>query len=402
MSKETTTPNVLQKILKRVLGVSTLTILGAIAASLLIGALIVVIFDHDVQIAAASLSTNPGAFFSEVANSFQGFFTSLFRGAIYDYQSNNPVRAIKPIFETLTRSVPLVIAGLAITVAFRAGLFNIGVQGQLAMGAIFATFAGLHLPLPYGIHLLVAILFAIVGGMLWGAIPGFLKAHLGANEVIVTIMMNAVTIQLLAFLLKTETFIGDGTPGKSQPIEATAGYPRLFGDVLRLDLSIIVALLAVVFVWWLLERSTFGFELRASGANPDAARTAGMSVTRVIMITMAISGALAGLAATAPVLGTERFLANSTAGSFGFDAITVALLGKATPVGTLLAGILFGALAAGAATMQASAGIPVDIVQITQAVIVLLIAASEAVRYYREKRKVAQAATATTVKGEGK
>lgn len=279
MSKETKSQGFAQRIMKRVFGISPLTILGAIAASLLIGAFIVVIFDRDVQLAAASFNTNPGAFFGEVANSFQGFFTSLFRGAIYDYQSNNPTRAIKPIFETMTRSVPLIIAGLAITVAFRAGLFNIGVQGQLAMGAIFATFAGLSFNLPYGLHLIVAIIFALLGGLLWGGIPGFLKAHLGANEVIVTIMMNAITVQLLAFLLKQEFLIGDGTPGKSQTVAATATYPRLFGDVLRLDLSIVVALLAVVFVWWLLERSTFGFELRACGANPDAARTAGMSVS---------------------------------------------------------------------------------------------------------------------------
>lgn len=402
MSKETTNLPVAQRILKRVFGMNTFTIVGAIIASLLIGALIVVIFDNDVQTAAASFSTNPGAFFAEVGNSLQGFFTSLFRGSIYDYNARNATRAVKPLFETLTRAVPLIIAGLAITVAFRAGLFNIGVQGQLAMGAIFATTAGLHLHLPYGIHLLVAVLAAIAGGMLWGAIPGFLKAKLGANEVIVTIMMNAVTIQLLAFLLRQDFLTMGGTQGKSQMVEPTAAYPRLLGETLRLDFSIIVALLAAVFVWWLLERSTFGFELRAVGANPDAARTAGMSVSRVILLTMAISGALAGLAGTAPVLGTERFLANSSAGSFGFDAITVALLGKARPLGTVLAGILFGALSAGSSTMQASAGIPVDIVQITQAVIVLLIAASEAVRYYQNKRKVAQSTTANTVKGAEK
>lgn len=397
---ETKTQPLTQRLMKRVFSLNTLTIFGAIVASLLIGALIVVIFDPEVQ--AAFSSGNYSAMWAESVNSFTGFFTSLFRGAIYDYNAKNGIRAIKPLMDTLTRSVPLIIAGLAITVAFRAGLFNIGVQGQLTMGAIFATVTGLHLQLPTGLHLLVAVLAAILGGLLWGWIPGFLKAKLGANEVIVTIMMNAVTIQLLAFLLRQEFLTQGGTQGKSAMVPATAVYPRPFGDLLRLDISILVALLAVVFVWWLLERSTFGFELRAVGANPDAARAAGMSVPRVIMLTMMISGALAGLAGTAPVLGTERFLANSSAGSFGFDAITVSLLGKATPVGTLLAGILFGALAAGSSTMQASAKIPVDIVQITQAVIVLLIAASEAFRYYQAKRKVAEVATANTAKGANK
>lgn len=389
-----------QKILKRVCGLGTLTIIGAIIASLLIGALIVVIFDPEVQ--ATFRAGDYSGMWAEAGKSFQGFFTSLFRGAIYDYNAKNGIRAIKPLMDTLTRSVPLIIAGLAITVAFRAGLFNIGVQGQLTMGAIFATITGLHLQLPTGIHLLVAVLAAIIGGLLWGWIPGFLKAKLGANEVIVTIMMNAVTIQLLAFLLRQEFLTQGGTQGKSAIVPGSAVYPRPFGDLLRLDISILVAVAAVVFVWWLLERSTLGFELRAVGANPDAARTAGMSVPRVIMLTMMISGALAGLAGTAPILGTERFLTNSSAGSFGFDAITVALLGKATPGGTLLAGILFGALAAGSSTMQAAAKIPVDIVQITQAIIVLLIAASEAIRYYQSKRKVAEAATANTVKGADK
>lgn len=390
------------RVLQRIFSINTAVIVGAIVASLLIGALIVVIFDKDVQRTAGYLFARPSDFFTEASAAFQSFFTSLFRGAIYDYNASTTTAAIKPLFESLTRAVPLIVAGLAIAVAFRAGLFNIGVQGQFIMGALTGTVAGIHLNLPVGLHLLVAILCAVAGGALWGGVPGFLKAKLGANEVIVTIMMNSIALLFLAWTLQSEFMHGEGVSGKSMYVAETATYPKLLGSSFRLDISIIIAILAAIFVWWLLERSTFGFELRAAGANPEAARTAGISVTRVIFLTMVISGALAGLAGTAPILGTERFLTGGSAGSYGFDAITVALLGKSTPLGTVLAGTLFGALAAGASTMQASASIPVDIVQITQAVIVLLIAASEAVRYYRERRKIAAKTSAATVKGEAK
>lgn len=168
-------------------------------------------------------------------------------------------------------------------------------------------------------------------------------------------------------------------------------YPKLLGGGYRLNFAIIVAIIATIFVWWLLDRSTFGFELRAAGANQDAARTAGINVKSTIMWTMVISGALAGLAATAPVLGTEKALTAGMAGTIGFDAITVALLGRSRPVGVFFAGLLFGALNAGGALMQSSAGIPVEIVQITQAIIVLMIAASEAVRHMRARRALREA-----------
>ncbi|MDO4607234.1 MAG: ABC transporter permease [Bowdeniella nasicola] len=384
-----------QRIRQRVLGINTAVILGAILLSLLIGALIVVLFDKDVQTAASYFFARPSDFFNEASATFQSFFSSLVRGAIFNYQANNTTDAIKPLFETMTRSVPLILAGLAIAVAFRAGLFNIGVQGQFMIGALCGVLAGIHLHLPAGLHIVAAAVCAVIGGALWGAIPGILKARVGANEVIVTIMLNAIALKFLSYMLNQKVLIGDGTAGKSMYVQKTAEYPR-FLEVYRLDISIIIAIAAAFFVWWLLERSTFGFELRAAGANPNAARTAGISVTRVIFLTLVISGALAGLAGSVPVLGTERFLTTGSAGSYGFDAITVALLGKSTPVGTVLAGLLFGALAAGASTMQASAGIPVDIVQITQAIIVLLIAASEAVRYFREKRKIAARTSAAT------
>lgn len=366
--------------LRQVLSSSGVMIFAAIFLALLISALLVVLFDQRFQETVTYLAARPSDALGAAGSAFGAFFTSLFRGAIFDYEATTVVGAFQPIFNTLTRSTPLILAGLSVGLAFKAGLFNIGAQGQVVIGALFAAYAGFALNLPPVIHLLFCVVMAILGGAIYGFIPGILKAKVGANEVIVTIMLNSVAVYLLTYLLKTKTFIGSGYPGKSMSIAPQAGYPRLLGESFPLHLGFIVALLAAVFVWWLLERSTFGFELRAAGANPDAARTAGVSVNRVIALTMMVAGSLAGLAGTAPVLGTEKYVSGGTAGSLGFDAITVALLGQGNPVGIVLAGILFGAFAAGASTMQAAAGIPVDIVSVSQAVIVLLIAAPPLIR----------------------
>lgn len=388
------------RFLRAVMSPSVGTIAGAIAVALLIGSLIVAAFNPEVQRTAGYLFARPSDFFGALWTSMSGFFTSLVRGAIFDWTQPTFAAAIKPITDTMLRATPLIIAGLAIAVSFTAGLFNIGVQGQLLMGAVVGGFVGFHFALPAGLHLVFAIIGAIIGGALWGLIPGFLKAKLGANEVIVTIMLNSVALYLLQYILTTRMFMGEGGyPGKSQKIAPTAELPLLFGEQFRLHWGFVLALLAAVFTWWLLKRSTFGFELRAAGANPNAARTAGINVPRTLMLTLVLSGALAGLAGTAPVLGTEKFISAGVAASYGFDAITVALLGKSTPLGVVLAGLLFGGLNAGSAIMQ-SADIPVDIVQITQAVIVLLIAASEAIRLRRAHR-AAQMATASVLQ-EGK
>lgn len=367
--------------LRQIMSSSAVMILAAVLLSLVVSAILVVAFDKNVQESATYLLAKPGDFFNYAGWTFGSFFTSLFRGAIFDYQATSLTGMLLPITNSLTRSVPLILAGLSVALAFRAGLFNIGAQGQLLIGATLGVWSGLNLSLPYGVHLLVAVVLAVLGGAVWGAVPGILKARVGANEVIVTIMMNSIALFLLSYFLKTRSFIGHGYPGKSLTIPDTAAYPKLLGSGFDLHFGFLIALLAAVFVWWLLERSTFGFELRAAGANPSAARTAGISVNRVVALTMVISGALAGLAGTAPALGTERFLSAGTAGTIGFDAITVALLGASTPLGTVLAGILFGAFAAGASTMQAAAGIPVDVVSVSQAIIVLLIAAPPLIRW---------------------
>lgn len=376
-----------KRFIKGLLSPSAGTIALAILIALVIGALIVVIFDPEVQAAAGYFFAAPGDFFAEAWRAFSGFFIALIRGSIFDWRQSTFSAAIRPLTESVVRATPLIMAGLAVAVSFTAGLFNIGVQGQLIIGALFGGFIGFAWNLPVGLHLIVAVIGAMVGGALWGFIPGILKAKLGANEVIVTIMLNSIAALFLAAMLQTKTFYGDGIAGKSQRMDASSIYPSLLGSGFRLNFSLIVAIAAAVFVWWLMDRSTFGFEIRAAGANPEAAKTAGINVPLVTVMTLTLSGVLAGLAATAPVLGTEKAITGGVAGSIGFDAIAVALLGRSRPLGVVFAGLLFGALNAGGALMQSSAGIPVDIVLITQAIIILTIAAAEAIRAARERRK---------------
>lgn len=305
----------------------------------------------------------------------------LFRGAIFDPNQATFERQIKPITETLKNAAPLILAGLGLGLGFRAGLFNIGGQGQIILGAIGASWAGFAFNLPIVIHLVVAVLVAFVFGGIWGGIAGLLKAKTGANEVILTIMLNSIAGALIVYILRTDLFQVEGSAElKSKTIMDNAALPQLLPGNFSLHAGFILAIIATVFVWWLLERSTFGFELRAVGANPNAARTAGMSTGRITTLTMAISAGLCGLAGANQVLGTFGYMTQGVAETFGFDAITVALLGRNRPGGIFLAGILFGAFKAGAPVMQ-GAGVPVDMILILQAVIVLLIAAPPLVRF---------------------
>lgn len=356
-------------------------IAAAIILSLLIGALLVAAFNPAVTAAAGYLFARPGDFFAAVGQAVSDYFTSLIRGAIFDYQATSAVRMIRPLTETLTNSVPLIFAGLAVGVAFRGGLFNIGAQGQLIMGAIAAAYVGFTFQLPPVVHLLAALLAAAIAGSLWGLLVGVLKARVNANEVILTIMMNSIAGLLLRNALKADAFVGGGFPGRSMSVASTAAYPPLLGPQFRLHWGFVLAIVVAIGVWWLMERSTLGFEIKAVGTNPSAARTAGISVPTTIIAVMAISGALSGLAGTAPALGTEKFLTIGVAANYGFDALTVALLGGSRSRGIVAAGILFGAMNAGGSLMQAAAHIPVDIVQVSQAIIVLLIAAPPLVRW---------------------
>ena len=311
-------------------------------------------------------------------------YLALFKGSVYKPNlatPHHPLLAFNPLSDTLVAAAPLILAGLSVALAFKAGLFNIGAQGQFIFGAIGAAYVGFHFKLPVGLHVLLALLAGVVLASIWGGAVGLLKAKTGAHEVIVTIMLNYVALYFLMYLLSTSAFL---RPGRQDPIAPevsnSARLPHLFGVNYRVSIGIFIALATALFVWWLLSRSTWGFRFRAVGANTAAAQTAGISVPFVMTSAMVISGALAGLGGAVHVLGSDFALTSGTAGNFGFDAITVALLGRAQPLGTVFAAILFGALRAGGGTMQANTSTPIDIVLVIQALVVLFIAAPTIVR----------------------
>ena len=340
-----------------------------------IGGIIIVLSDAVVM----SQISSPGKFLTSAGAKIGNSYLAVFQGSIFDInlsRQSGILNGFYPLSETIVTSTPLILSGLSVALAFRSGLFNIGAQGQFIFGAIGASYVGFHYNFSPVLHVTIAILVGILLGGLFGGLVGLLKANTGAHEVIVTIMLNYVATLFILWLLKTSTFL---RPGRQDPlapeVNPSAQLPKLFGENLRIHAGIFIALIAAVFVWWLLNKSTLGFKFRAVGANANAARTAGISIPFVTTMTMFICGGLAGLGGAVHLLGTEHALAAGIAGSLGFDAITVALLGQATPIGTVFGAFLFGALQTGSRTLLSNTGTSPDIVQVIQALIVLFIAA---------------------------
>jgi ABC-type uncharacterized transport system permease subunit len=283
-----------------------------------------------------------------------------------------------PLVGTLVATAPLVLGGLAVAVGFKAGLFNIGVTGQFLMGALGAVAAGVAVAnQPPIIAIPIAVLAGTAAGGLWAFIVGALKALSGAHEVVTTIMLNYVAISVLAALVSGPLKV----PNSPSPVTfgvGNAAYPILIGR--NGHLGLLIALIAVVVVWWLLYRTTRGFEIRTVGANPDAARYAGMRPRVIVPLTMTLSGMLAGLAGTGVVLGITHQMTSSFGTTVGFDSIAVALLARSNPFGILPAAFLFGAMRAGAGLMQIKAGIPVELVDVVQATILLVLVATPVIR----------------------
>ncbi|WP_433531417.1 ABC transporter permease [Micromonospora sp. CA-263727] len=359
----------------------TVTLLSLVLA-MIVGAVLIIISDPDVLATYAYFTARPADAINASWTLVSEAYANLFKGSVFDPAATTLHAALSPISETLTYTAPLVFTGLSVALAFRGGLFNIGAQGQATMGVILAALAGFLLPLPPGLHLLVAVLAGAVGGAIWGFIPGILKARAGAHEVINTIMLNYVAVYFLTWLI-VQNGVQDPnrTDAISRPVDASAQLPRLFGDNLRAHAGILLAVLATWAVAWLLNRSTLGFELRAVGANPDAARTAGISVTRTYVLIMVFAGVLAGLGGSQMVLGTTAAaLTPLVVAQIGFDGILVALLGRVKPWGVALAALLFGALQAGGNRMQSYSGISLELVTVLQALIVIFIAAPALVK----------------------
>ncbi|MGI9953062.1 ABC transporter permease [Moorellaceae bacterium AZ2] len=311
-------------------------------------------------------------------------------------QGVNPLEAYRELFLgsfgsldslsfTLLRFVPLAFTGLAVTLAYRGGVFNIGAEGQLYVAALTSTWIGVYpLDIPAVIHLLLALLAGTVAGALWAFIPGYLKATRSINEILTTILMNYVAIYLVGLAVNTFLMEPGQTAPQSPPIVRSAWLPIILPGTF-LHAGFLIVFVFAWLVYWVLWHTTWGFEIRSVGANREAARYGGVEVKRVMLLTMAASGALASFAGSSEILGVQHRLLENFMVGYGYDAIAVALLGGLHPFGTLLTALFFGALRNGANSMQISVGVPVAIVYIIQALAVLSIIGIVAVRqiYFR-------------------
>ncbi len=372
-----------QQALRDIVGGSFMISILAVVLALLAGAILIAITDERVQETSVYFFSRPTDMLGAIGSSVFGAYGALFQGSIFNFRVDGFAAGIRPLTETLTFATPLIAAGLGVGLAFRVGMFNIGARGQMLMAAAAAGYVGAYMSFPPVLHLILAVLAGLIAGAIWGGIVGVLKAQTGAHEVIVTIMMNFIALYLLAYMLRTQGLLQ--APGSSNPktaaMQDTAIFPELLGPQFNLHWGFIVVIGATAFIWWLLNRSNLGFQFRAVGENPRAAKVAGINVKGVYIWAMLLSGGLAGLAGVSQMLGTVTtgFSQGIDAG-IGFDAITVALLGRSRPIGIFVAGVLFGAFKAGGFSMQAAEGVPIDIVLVVQSLIVLFIAAPPLVR----------------------
>jgi len=347
----------------------------SILAALVVGAVVILAS----QLVVANRPFNPMLPLVAYRALFQGAFGTL-------DASVNSIRT----------ATPLILGGLSVGLAFKAGLFNIGAQGQFLLGALGSVTVGIafsHAP-----HL-IAIPAALAAGMLagaaWGFVPGLLKAISGAHEVVTTIMLNYISIGVIAWAVSGPL----DQPGSPEPITAQVGnaaLPVIIGRNGHLGIAIALAFVAIVA--WLLYRTTRGFEIRTVGANPDAARYAGMHPRLIIVLTMSLAGGLAGLAGATVVLGVTHSMTASFGTTAGFDSIAVALLARSNPVGIVFAALLFGALRAGAQIMEIQAFIPKELVDVLQATILLFLVANIVLRRLMRLRGVkAELGTTETI-----
>ena len=334
--------------------------LGAIALALVVGAI--------VMIASSPLVEGHVDFALPLVT-----YWALVEGSMLSFNA---------IVDTIVNAAPLILVGLAVGLGFKAGLFNIGGQGQFLVGAVAAAGVGAALTsAPPAIAVTAAVVTGMIAGALYGFIPGFLKAYTGAHEVVTTIMLNYVAIQIVSFLI-TGPLRAEGASFARSNDVGNAALPVILnaGTGHPGHLGIVLPFLVAPLIWWLLFKSTIGFELRTVGANPDAARYAGMGPRRMVILALTAGGMLAGLAGAIEILGVTGYMPAAYSTNIGFDAITVALLGRANPIGIILGGLLLGAMRAGAGLMQIQAGVPVQMIDLLQGVILFFLAADVIVR----------------------
>jgi len=392
---------------KEILSGNLTRTLLAILLGFAVGAAFMIFSNKDFLSSTEYFFSRPLETFQAAWNIVTSAYGGLFKGSVFNASAAEPLMQFKPLSQTIRFASPLIVAGLGISVAFRSGLFNIGGTGQIIFGMIAAITVATRVEAPPAIHLLLAITAAVISASIWGAMVGYLKAKTGAHEVILTIMFNYVAIAIFSFLLRTEGLLlqaaGGGTPKADPPME-TAMFPPVFGQGFSIHWGFLLAVVALFFYWWLMEKSTIGFRLKMVGYNPAAAEASGVSVRRVTVLTMLLSASFMGFVGANQVLGETSGATVSSHVNIGFDAITVALLGGSSAPGILLAGLLFGAFKAGNPAMQL-AGVSPDVLTIVQASIVLFIAAPPLVRaIFRlpknsERKKVNESASESLTKG---
>ncbi len=340
----------------------------AILTALIVGVFVIAFTDLE---ALRLWGSDPGAAWSKTWGSISGGYKALFVGSF---------GSLRAVSETMVGATPLILGGLSVAIGFRAGLFNIGTEGQMLMGGMVAIWVGVTFQLPIFLHLPLALIGAAIGGGVWGAVPGLLRAKTGAHEVITTIMLNLIAFNLVVYLLKSGIFQAEGRDDPiSEAVAVSARFPRLFGFLddsqVRVTAGIIFAVLIAWLIYWLLFKSTLGFEFRAVGMNPHGAHYAGMNVVFLYTAVMAVAGALGGLAGADQILSILYRGSPGFSAGIGFDAIALALLGRSHPAGVVAAGVLFGALRSGGQVMQVETDLSIDLILVVQALIVVFIAA---------------------------
>lgn len=381
----------------------------AVFSALILGAVVIVLTDFE---NLARVGSDPLGALGAAIGGLGAAYGAMLEGAFGDparivtaIQSGQPkdiATAIRPLTETMVAAAPLIFAGLGVAISFRAGMFNIGGQGQMIIGAMVATATTIAMAgtAPALVILVVAVIAGTFAGGLWGFVPGFLKARTGAHEVITTIMLNYVAAQVVLFALRSEFLQAPGLGAPISkvltPITDVPSLP-LIGDLpaIRLDWGFVVALVMAAVVSWLLFRTTKGFELRSAGFSPTAARYAGMSAGGSMMLAMFLAGALAGMGGSFLVIGTVGQLTNDLSLGIGFNAIALALLAGLRPGGVVLAALLFGALTTGGKNMGIVSGIPYDLLFFVQALVIMFVAAPGLVRaIYRLRTPAVEAEVA--------
>jgi len=389
-------------------GHSVVITILAVFVALLVGAVLIVASDPAVLHAWDSFGYAPGTALSATWNSVAAAYSALFEGAIFSpatvsaaFHGGSIAAIFYPLSLTAFEATPLILTGLSVALCFRAGMFNIGAAGQWIGGALVATWLGYAVHLPIVLHAIVCIIGAFIGGAIIGWLVGEIKARTGAHEVILTIMFNYVMYNLLAFMLTSHNLMqAPGQGNATAPgIDGNAMLPHVGGPPPQVGVGFLIALAAAAGTWWLLSRSTLGFEFRTVGASPSAARSAGIRVERVWVLAFLIAGGLAGLSATTIVQGQTAPLTTNSYGTYGFDGITVALLGRARPLGVVFAGLLFGALNAGGTVMEAATGVPSDVTNVIEALIVLFVAAPPLIRALFRLRGTGGAESQAVAKG---